>query len=151
MGVSSQATKPLRRGVMSWLLVHVNFLFVFIALLLLVGGLASGRLDTVLVGLGLSSLCLSPLLLGARIEDGELIYGYRWRRHHVRIADIEHVEIGRIEGYGLRGGDAMALTLTLRNGETSPIPESQFVSRKRLETWFESIREAGSNALLVER
>lgn len=125
----------LRRGALHWLLMNINFLPVSFVGLLVVGGAVSGRLDTLLVGIALSPLCLSPMLLGATLEGELLTWGWVGSRRQISVGEVRVVSIGTIAEYGPFGVNTTGLWIELVSGEIIALPESMANARRRLRGW----------------
>ena len=146
---SPSALVKLRRNWFALLLVHLNVMFVALALFLVIGGLASGRAVPLGVGVVVAGLALSPTLLGAYISEGTLHCGYRWNRFAIPLDTVEVIYIGTVQRFGLRGGDANGLRLGLNSGNSFIVRESQFCTTKRLAEWAMSISQSGASPRIV--
>lgn len=103
---------------------------------LVVLGLITRAWPVVIVGSGAGVLAvLHSLLRGVEVEDGVLVFGPRWRRTRLPLAEVSLVEVGRIERLGLRGADVLGMVVTDRGGVRHPILESRYCSEPRLLAW----------------
>lgn len=137
-GEDSTHPTKLRRSLGAWA-AHGGVLTP-IAVVVILGFVSKPRLAAIPILVVLILLSFTPLLLGAEVRDGHVLFGYRWNRQTIQIGDIREICIGLVSGFGAYGSAANGMMLLLNDGSESLIRESQFCSSRRLAAWAQEVR-----------